>query len=273
MRKLTTTLTLLCSGLILAGTALAQQTAVPKKRTTPVPQTKKATGATAAKSQTQATAKAPEAMTEKEKISYALGMNVAASFRNQAVDTEIDPKVVAQSLVDSLTGQKTRLTDDEARAALTTLQASLRKKAADKAQQAGAANKAEGEAFLAANKTKEGIVTLPSGVQYKVLTAGTGPKPTASDTVVCNYRGTLINGKEFDSSYKRGQPATFPVNAVIKGWTEVLQLMPVGSKWQVFIPSEMAYGDRQAGPDIGPNSTLIFEIELISIEAPKLKTP
>jgi FKBP-type peptidyl-prolyl cis-trans isomerase FklB len=111
------------------------------------------------------------------------------------------------------------------------------------------------------------VVTLPSGLQYKIITAGTGPKPTASDSVVCNYRGTLIDGKEFDSSYKRGQPATFPVSGVIKGWTEALQLMPVGSKWQLFVPSELAYGDRGSGPDIGPNATLVFEVELLSIQS------
>ena len=132
--------------------------------------------------------------------------------------------------------------------------------------EAGAANSKEGTAFLAANKSKEGVVTLPSGLQYKILKAGTGPKPTASDTVVCNYSGTLISGKEFDSSYKRGQPATFPVSGVIKGWTEALQLMPVGSKWQLFIPSDLAYGERGAGGDIGPDSTLIFEVELLSIQ-------
>ncbi len=110
------------------------------------------------------------------------------------------------------------------------------------------------------------MVTLPSGLQYKILTAGTGPKPTATDSVVCNYRGTLIDGTEFDSSYKRGQPATFPVNGVIKGWTEALQLMPVGSKWQLFVPPDLAYGARGAGSEIGPNSTLIFEVELQSIK-------
>ena len=124
----------------------------------------------------------------------------------------------------------------------------------------------DGEDFLAANKAKDGVVTLPSGLQYKVITTGTGPKPTLDQTVVCQYRGTLIDGKEFDSSYKRGQPATFPVKGVIKGWTEVLQLMPVGSKWQVFVPSDLAYGARGAGADIGPNATLIFEIELVSIK-------
>jgi FKBP-type peptidyl-prolyl cis-trans isomerase len=128
-------------------------------------------------------------------------------------------------------------------------------------------NKKESVEFLAANKAKDGVVTLPSGLQYKILTAGTGPKPTASDTVVCNYRGTLISGTEFDSSYKRGQPASFPVNGVIKGWTEALQLMPVGSKWQLFVPSDLGYGDRGAGADIGPGATLIFEVELLSIQS------
>jgi len=145
-------------------------------------------------------------------------------------------------------------------------QTEMRTKQEEKRQQAAATNKQEGEAFLAANKTKEGVVTLPSGLQYKILTQGTGPKPTASDSVVCNYRGTLISGTEFDSSYKRGEPATFPVSGVIKGWTEALQLMPVGSKWQLFIPSDLAYGERSPAPEIGPDSTLIFEVELLSIQ-------
>ena len=127
-------------------------------------------------------------------------------------------------------------------------------------------NKQAGQQFLAANKTKEGVVTLPSGLQYKILKEGTGPKPTTADTVVCNYRGTLLDGTEFDSSYKRGEPATFGVGAVIKGWTEALQLMPVGSKWQLFIPSDLAYGERSPGGPIGPNSLLIFEIDLLSIQ-------
>jgi FKBP-type peptidyl-prolyl cis-trans isomerase FklB len=133
-------------------------------------------------------------------------------------------------------------------------------------EQEAQANKKAGDDFLAANKTKPDVVTLTSGLQYKVLKEGTGPKPTATDQVKCNYRGTFINGKEFDSSDKHGGPATFPVNGVIKGWTEALQLMPVGSKWQLFIPSDMAYGARGAGGDIGPNETLIFEVELLSIE-------
>jgi len=159
------------------------------------------------------------------------------------------------------------MTEAEAQAVLTQLQADMRKKQEEKAQQAGEANQKEGEAFLAANKSKPGVVTLPSGLQYKILKEGTGPKPTATDSVVCNYQGTLINGTEFDNSYKRGEPATFPVNGVIKGWTEALQLMPVGSKWQLFVPADLAYGPRGAGADIGPNSTLIFEVELLSIKA------
>ena len=179
---------------------------------------------------------------------------------------DVDPDILLQGLKDALAGGKSLLTDDEAKAALTALQADVSKRQQEQMQVAGEANKKEGEAFLAANKTKEGVVTLPSGLQYKILKQGTGPKPTASDSVVCNYRGTLINGTEFDSSYKRGQPATFPVGQVIKGWTEALQLMPVGSKWQLFIPSEMAYGPRGPGADIGPNATLIFEVELLSIQ-------
>jgi FKBP-type peptidyl-prolyl cis-trans isomerase len=146
------------------------------------------------------------------------------------------------------------------------LQTGLRKTMMEKMQKVADKNKTEGAAFLAANKSKPGVVTLPSGLQYKILKEGTGPKPTASDTVACNYRGTLINGTEFDSSYKTGQPATFPVSGVIKGWTEALQLMPVGSKWQLFIPSDLAYGNRGAGADIGPDTTLIFEVELLSIQ-------
>jgi FKBP-type peptidyl-prolyl cis-trans isomerase FklB len=149
------------------------------------------------------------------------------------------------------------------------MQNEVRKEQQAKMQEASAKNKSEGEAFLSANKSKEGVVTLPDGLQYKILNAGTGPKPVASDSVVCNYRGTLINGTEFDSSYKKGQPVTFPVSGVIKGWTEALQLMPVGSKWQLFIPSSLAYGERGAGADIGPDATLIFEVELLSIQEKK----
>jgi FKBP-type peptidyl-prolyl cis-trans isomerase FklB len=185
----------------------------------------------------------------------------------QGVD--VDPATVARGLRDTLGGAKPLLTDAEAEAALGQLQAAVHAKQDAEAQKIGDANMKEGQEFLAANKTKDGVVTLPSGLQYKILTPGTGPKPTAADTVVCNYRGTFINGTEFDSSYKRGQPATFPVGGVIKGWTEALQLMPVGSKWQLVIPPDLAYGTRGAGGAIGPNATLIFEVELISIQGKK----
>jgi FKBP-type peptidyl-prolyl cis-trans isomerase FklB len=166
---------------------------------------------------------------------------------------------------DAISGGKTAMAEDEMRAALQQLRTSVQASQEAKAHEEGASARKEGDAFLASNKSKDGVQTLPDGLQYKVLQQGSGPKPTASDTVTVNYRGTLINGKEFDSSYKRGQPISFPVNGVIKGWTEALQLMPVGSKWQLYIPTDLAYGDRGAGSDIGPGETLIFDVELISI--------
>ncbi|MGA9882162.1 MAG: FKBP-type peptidyl-prolyl cis-trans isomerase [Candidatus Acidiferrales bacterium] len=202
--------------------------------------------------------------TDKQKESYALGMNLAQRMKEQPVD--LDRNALVQGFKDELAGGKMQLTDDEASVELKQLSAEADANAKKNEQAAGEANMKEGEDFLAANKTKEGVKVLPSGLQYKVEKEGTGPKPTAADTVVCNYRGTFIDGKEFDSSYKRGQPATFPVGGVIKGWTEALQLMPVGSKWELFIPSDLAYGPRGAGGVIGPNSTLIFEVELLSIK-------
>ena len=207
--------------------------------------------------------------TPKEKASYALGMNFGTGLRKQSID--VDPAILARGLRDSFSNGKTLLTEEEARAILTQLQSEVRKKQQEMAQQLGETNKKQGMAFLEANKTKDGVVALPSGLQYKVLQEGTGSKPAPTDTVVCNYRGTLLDSTEFDSSYKRGQPATFPVTGVIKGWTEALQLMPVGSKWQLFIPSELAYGERGAGGQIGPNATLIFEVELLSIQGKDAK--
>ena len=219
-----------------------------------------------------ATAPATTLKDTKEKFSYALGLslgtNLRGNLRKQEVD--FDPNIVALGMKDALANNKHLLTDQEADAVLKQMQAEVREKQAAKVKAIGEKNKTEGAAFLASNKSKPEVVTLPSGLQYKVITAGAGPKPTASDSVVCNYRGTLLDGTEFDSSYKRGQPATFPVNGVIKGWTEALQLMPVGSKWQLFVPPDLAYGDRGAGQDIGPGSTLVFEVELLSIES-KLK--
>jgi FKBP-type peptidyl-prolyl cis-trans isomerase FklB len=257
------------AGTLLLGNALAQQT--PAATTQPAaPSTAK--GQTPAAKRPASATRSSTALTlktQKEKFSYALGMKtgqrMAESFKKQSVP--FDPAILARGLKDGLSGGKTLLTDEEAQAAIKAAQEEIGKKQQEKMQEAGAANKKEGEAFLAANKGKEGVVTLPSGLQYKILKDGTGPKPTASDTVACNYRGTLINGTEFDSSYKTGQPATFRVSGVIKGWTEALQLMPVGSKWQLFIPSDLAYGNRGGpGGDIGPDTTLIFEVELLSVQ-------
>jgi FKBP-type peptidyl-prolyl cis-trans isomerase FklB len=207
---------------------------------------------------------APGLKTEKDKLSYAMGMDLGGQLKTHSVN--IDPAVFAQGLKDALSGGKTLLTDEEAKKIISSLQMTMVQKNIAEAKVVSEKNKAEGAKFLAANKSKEGVVTLPSGLQYKIITAGTGPKPTIEQTVVCHYRGTLIDGTEFDSSHKRGQPATFPVKGVIKGWTEVLQLMPAGSKWQVFIPPDLAYGDRGAGPTIGPGATLVFEIELLEIK-------
>ena len=266
-KPLSIVLQLLAAGMMLLGNALAQQTpaATPSQSTAPAKTPSSSTTAKKApvttKSATTLTLK-----TQKEKASYALGMKIGGDLKRQGVGASVDAALTARGLKDALSGSKALITEDEEKAALTQLQTQVRGQMEAKAHEAGAANRKEGDEFLAANKSKEGVVTLPSGLQYKILKAGTGPKPTANDTVSCNYRGTLINGKEFDSSYKRGQPATFPVNGVIKGWTEALQLMPVGSKWQLFIPSDLAYGDRGAGADIGPGATLIFEVELLSIE-------
>ena len=207
--------------------------------------------------------------TDKDKASYAIGLSIGKSIKKDSV--EVDTSILARGVRDGMTGAKPLLTDAEANGAMTALQGNLRKKQEAMMAVLGESNKREGDAFLAANKSQEGVTTLPDGLQYKILRAGDGPKPGASDSVVCNYRGMLLNNKEFDSSYKRGQPATFPVGGVIKGWTEALQLMPVGSKWQLFVPAELGYGAHGAGADIGPNSTLIFEIELISIQAKDAK--
>ena len=277
MRKsLNTVIQLLAAGMMLLGNALAQQTPA----ATPAPSTQPAQSAPAAapaKTTSATTAKKAPAKpattltltTQKQKASYALGMKIGGDLKRQGVGASVDPAIASRGLRDALAGNKTLLTEDEEKAALTQLQTEVRSAQEAKSHEAGAANRKVGDAFLAENKSKEGVVTLPSGLQYKILTAGTGPKPTTSDTVTCNYKGTLISGKEFDSSYKRGQPASFPVGGVIKGWTEALQLMPVGSKWQLFIPPDLAYGDRGAGADIGPGETLIFEVELISIGEPK----
>jgi FKBP-type peptidyl-prolyl cis-trans isomerase FklB len=197
---------------------------------------------------------------QKDKMSYIIGLNIGKDFQRQSM--EIDPDLVAKGIKDGLSGAKALMTDQEIRDTLSAFQ----KEMTAKQEEINKKNKMEGEAFLAENKKKEGIKALPSGLQYKVIKAGTGKKPKLTDMVTTHYRGTLIDGTEFDSSYKRGAPATFPVSGVIPGWTEALQLMEEGAKWQLFIPSNLAYGERGAGASIGPNSTLIFEVELISIQ-------
>ncbi len=253
------------------GTARAQQAAAPSASKTPAA---KSGTATAAKPGQAAASQKPdtfELKTDKDKASYAIGMNIGQNLRKQS--EVIDAAVVQRGMKDALAGDKTLLTEDEAKAALMTLQASMRKKQEEQVQQMAETNKKEGDAFLAENKTKAGVVTLPSGLQYKILSEGTGPKPAATDSVICNYKGTLLDGTEFDSSAKHGGPATFPVSGVIKGWTEALQLMPVGSKWELFVPADLAYGQRGAGGGIAPNSTLIFEVELVSIKSSNAVQP
>jgi FKBP-type peptidyl-prolyl cis-trans isomerase FklB len=280
---------ILCGGAALAPAANARQTstataassqapaasapATPAAKPKTTPAAKSATpSSTAAGAGSSAKPKGTSASagtaltTDKQKASYALGMNIAAGLSQQMDPKDIDKASLLQGFKDTLAGAKPAISMEEAVAALKKLQDTVQKEEEAAVQQAGETNQKAGDAFLAANKSKEGVVALPSGLQYKVLTEGTGPKPAATDTVVCNYRGSLLDGKEFDSSYKRGQPATFPLNQVIKGWTEGVQLMSVGSKYEFYIPAALAYGARGAGADIGPNSTLIFQVELISIK-------
>jgi FKBP-type peptidyl-prolyl cis-trans isomerase FklB len=195
----------------------------------------------------------------KDKVSYSIGLNIGFNLKKQNVS--INPDTFVLGLKDALAG-KPQMTDEQVKETMTAFE----KEMIDKQKAAGLKNGADGEKFLAENKKKEGVKTTASGLQYKVVKEGTGAQPKEKDTVMANYRGTIIDGTEFDSSYTRGQPATFPVSGVIKGWTEALQMMKVGSKYQLFIPAKLAYGERAIGPDIGPNSTLIFEVELLDVK-------
>jgi FKBP-type peptidyl-prolyl cis-trans isomerase FklB len=268
--------------ILMTANVRAQQTPAANPPVTPPAKstTSPATKAPAAKTGAAATAKAPAKSpmtltTPKDKASYGIGLNIGKGMHKDAID--IDPNILFQGFKDGFSGNKQLISDDEIKAVLTALQAHVRQMQDDRTKQLGETNKKEGEAFLAANKAKPGVVTLPDGLQYKIITPGTGPKPEANDTVICNYRGTFIDGTEFDSSAKTGKPATFNVSQVIHGWTEALQLMPSGSKWQLFVPSEMAYGTRGASTLIGPNAVLIFDVELLSIQskgaAPAPATP
>ncbi|MBE0426440.1 MAG: FKBP-type peptidyl-prolyl cis-trans isomerase [Nitrospirae bacterium] len=203
----------------------------------------------------------------RDKISYSIGINIGTNMKNQSID--VNPEALVRGLRDALSGDKALMTEEEINEALTGLQKEMASRQAQRLKEVAEKNKKEGDAFFEENKKKEGIITLPSGLQYKVLKEGNGELPAITDTVTVNYRGTLIDGTEFDSSYKRGQPAVFRVNGVIPGLSEALQLMKVGSKWQIFIPPALAYGEQGSGRLIEPNETLIFEIELISFEKEK----
>jgi len=201
---------------------------------------------------------------KKDSISYGIGYDIGRNFNNQGALVNVD--ALMRGFRDAYGGKQSTLPQDKTERLLQDFSQEMMNKQAERTRMQAEENKKKGDAFLAENKKKPGVVTLPSGLQYKIVTEGTGPKPSKDTTVVCHYRGTLIDGTEFDSSYKRGEPATFRVAQVIRGWQEVLQLMPVGSKWQVFVPSALAYGERGAGERIGPNAALIFDIELVAIK-------
>jgi len=204
--------------------------------------------------------------TEEQKVSYSLGMILGKRMVQDTTDLDIN--VFIQGVTDAFEGKKQLLTDEQSGKILSDYQRNLQQEQMEKVQQAGDANKKVGLDFLAENKEKEGVVTLESGLQYKILTEGKGPQPGPADVVKVHYTGSLINGTVFDSSVERGEPVSFPVNGVISGWTEALQLMPTGSKWQLYIPSDLAYG-RNGNRSIGPNETLLFEVELLEVEKKK----
>jgi FKBP-type peptidyl-prolyl cis-trans isomerase FklB len=208
--------------------------------------------------------KSPPLKDQKDKISYSIGLSIGANLHRQSV--EINPDALIAGVKDGI-AEKPQLTQDQVKEVMTAFEKDMQAKQ----KAAGEKSAAEGTKFLEENKKKEGVKTTASGLQYKVLKEGTGAQPKATDTVKVNYRGTLINGKEFDSSYKRGEPVTFPLNGVIKGWSEGLQLMKIGGKYQLFVPPALAYGERSVGPDLPANSTLIFEVELL--EAKPAPTP
>lgn len=200
--------------------------------------------------------------TKTDTVSYAIGMDIGKNFQTQNI--EVNAAALKQGLQDFIDGAA-QFTDDDVMGIMRRFQNELRQKDQAKKVEDAAANKQKGAQFLAENSTKEGVVTLPSGLQYKVITPGTGASPTLDDKVKCHYRGTLIGGKEFDSSYSRGEPAVFPLRGVIKAWQEAVQLMKEGGKWEIYAPSDLAYGDMGSPPNIGPGETLIFEIELLEV--------
>jgi len=256
--------------MVLLGIASAQDTQPATQSSKPAQSTSATQSKTPAAKKPATSATRPSTAvaltTQKQKNSYALGMSIGLGFQKQGIDKSVDSALVVRGLREALAGTKTAMTEDEMKAALQQLRTEVMSAQEAKAKEAGSANRKEGETFLAANKSKDGVKVLPDGLQYKVLTEGSGPKPAATDTVTVNYRGTLINGKEFDSSYKRGEPAEFPLNGVIPCWTEGVQLMKVGGKAKLICPPGIAYGTRGAGGTIPPNATLHFEVELLGIK-------
>jgi FKBP-type peptidyl-prolyl cis-trans isomerase FklB len=207
-------------------------------------------------------AESPTLNTDKDKLSYGIGVSIARNFKKQESDIDVD--LLVKGLRDALAGDKLQLPEKDLRKVMNAYQTEIRQKATLTRRVAIEENKKKGEAFLTANRTKDGVITLPSGVQYKILLAGQGRKPIDSDLILCNYRGNLLDGTEFDAT-EDGKPASLKLSALIAGWKETMKLMPVGSKWQIFIPAQQAYGERGVGSDIGPNETLIFEVELLGI--------
>lgn len=207
--------------------------------------------------------------TDKERLSYSIGMNIGNGLARESLDVDVD--LIAQAIKDIMAGNDTKLTDEQARQTIMDWQKKRRADRQKELEAAAAKNKEEGQKWLAENAKKEGVKTTESGLQYRIVEPGEGESPASTDRVTVHYRGRLLDGTEFDSSYKRGRPATFAVTGVIKGWTEALQMMKPGAKWELFIPSDLAYGERGGGPKIGPNATLLFDVELISVEEPATK--
>lgn len=207
----------------------------------------------------------PKLDNPKNRISYTIGLNIGKDFTSQ--DMDLDPDVLVMGIKDAMEGRDSKLTEEEMMAEIQAFQQDMQARQIAKVQELAAKNRTESEAFLAENATREGVVVLDSGLQYKVIEAGEGASPTVDSMVTVHYRGTLVDGTEFDSSYSRNEPATFPVGGVIPGWTEALPLMKEGAKWQLAIPSELAYGENGAGNVIGPNAALLFDVELISVDS------
>ena len=258
MRKLVT----LAAVLLVAAAAIAgaQQPGQPVQ---------KPAAAQAAPLSTPPSAGKPESL--QDRASYVIGLNLGRSLKTNEIQVNSD--LIIKGLRDGLGGGQALLTDEEMNATMQSFQQQVQQQQEEKRKTLGAKNKTEGEAFLAKNKERKEVKTTASGLQYEVLKEGTGPAPKPTDTVTVNYRGTLIDGKVFDSSYDRGQPATFVLNQVIPGWTEGVQLMKVGSKYKFYIPSALAYGEQGAGNAVGPNAPLIFEVELLSIGQPEPAKP